>query len=208
MKNQNEKILFSLMHNKLFEKECNKVREKCNKADVVVTKDVETGKTVIKNYGVADKLLIKEPYRIARMFGVSSEWVMCIRDHILTGEPLKEPKEQSVLVFDKDMGKWVLYGELHTKTTLNDLEGLLKSTKKIRKELLKEINHKKLTERDVVMLDAYTAGKPTKQIKKELEKAKIDVLEQNSIDKRLSLVRRELGVKPRKKVLKKLSKSK
>lgn len=204
MNNTNQKILFRLSHNSIFKAECKKVREKITQSEAIIIRDEKSGKTFLKNYGLKESFIIKEPYRIAKQFELPSEWVDSIRNHILTGKALQVPPVQSLLLFDKDLGRWELYSPLHKKTSQLDLENTLKATKRIRKSL-KEAQPKRLTKRDVLMAKEYELGKPMKVIKQILDSNRQN-MEEESMRKRFTSVRREFGIKVRpKKTPKKLS---
>lgn len=204
MNTTDKKILFRLAHSDTFKVECQKVREEIRKAETTVSRDRKTGNITVRKYNLKDTLIFREPYRIAREFGLPSEWAKSIRDHIMTERPIRLPQAESLWQFDRDSKRWELFAPLHRKTNQTDLEYALKSTKKIRKSL-KEVQPKKITRRDLLLAKGYKEDKSMKDIKTTLD-TNNENMEEESVRRRLVSVRRELGIGLRpKKSPKKLS---
>lgn len=168
MDNVNQKILLNLQNNVAFLEECQKVKEKIKQAGVLIREDKKTGTFYIKNFGLKEKLLTKEPYRIAGYFKLPSEWSVSIRLYILTGE-LKLPPLQDLWLFNKDSGKWEVFYQLHSKTTQSDMENILKKTTVSRKSL-REFSPEELSDIKLFILREYKKDKPIKEIYEALKK--------------------------------------
>jgi hypothetical protein len=196
MNQTDKKNLFRLNHSELFKKECDCVRQKCLDAEVTVKHDKEKGVIYLKNYGLRERLLYREPFRIIRIFKLPSEWATSVRDYILTSQPLKTPRPQVLLQWNCDVGSWELFSPVHKKTSQVEVEKALKSFKDFRK-LLKEDGPVILGKEDLFMLTEYKKGTSMGDIKIKLLSEYNKVMGKESIRRRLSVIRKQVGEKVR-----------
>lgn len=189
-----KKTLFRLNNSPLFHQECEKVRERCKNVQVEVVKDEETGELFIKNYGIVDNLVFNEPYRIATMFGLPSEWAVSIRNHIISGKPLTVASTPSHFFFDKTTKRWEMYLPVHKADTKDSIKAKInKTTTQLSNRLLTEVESVKMDESDIYMLREYKKGRTAKEIGKALIIFN-RVIDEESVRRRLTTLREQLGI--------------
>ena len=196
MNSTDKKILYRLNHSEIFKKECDDVKQKCLGIEVIVKHDKEKGILYLKNYGLKERLLYREPFRIIKMFKLPSEWATSVRDYVLTGEPLKAPRPQVLLQWNYDIGAYELYSHIHNSTSQVEAEKDLKSFKDLRK-FLKEEAPITMCKEDLFMLGEYKKGTKLSDIKTKLKVSYNKIMEEESIRRRLYVIRKQMLEKVR-----------
>lgn len=167
------KTLYRLKNSSKFMEECEKIRRKLATSQPEVIENEKTGEIHIKNFNLLNNLEINEPYRLVNEFGLTANWATSIRNFLFYNKPLEVPSKHFHFVFNTRLSRWEQFIKVPTKDA-------------------SVVIH----ESDIYMLRLYRKGRTSKQIASALAFFDRNMTEE-SVRKRLSIVRKQLGINKR-----------